>query len=364
MKITAIEAIPLRLPLPRPGARAGAQDPSPATTVDTVIVRLQTDSPLVGTGMTYSLDAGDAPLLTAIITAKIEPILKDEDPSRIEWLFAKAEAALAESGFAGLVRRAYAAVDFALWDLKGQAAGCPVQSLIGGYRGKLKAIVSDTATPALGTKQAVKETKALFDRGAAGVQIEVGTQDPDLDVERIRQLLAALPEGPWIEITAAGRYDLSSALWMGRVFEQEFAVDSYLDPVRPHDHAALTRLSTGLELSLAAGAYLERPDEFEPLLGVVSALRLDPVRLGGLTPARKIAFAAELRGVSIMPVRLPEVGVHLAGAVVWGRVCEYVDWFAELFTGGPTFESGQLIVPTSPGLGITINESVFNQWML
>ena len=50
---------------------------------------------------------------------------------------------------------------------------------------KLKAVVADTATPALGVKQAVKETCSLLDAGAAGVQIEVGTQDPDVDLDRL-----------------------------------------------------------------------------------------------------------------------------------------------------------------------------------
>ena len=44
-------------------------------------------------------------------------------------------------------------------------------------------MVSDTATPAVGWKAAVKETRAALDRGAAGVQVEVGTQDPELDGE-------------------------------------------------------------------------------------------------------------------------------------------------------------------------------------
>ncbi|MGL6097669.1 MAG: hypothetical protein ACRC7O_17955, partial [Fimbriiglobus sp.] len=61
---------------------------------------------------------------------------------------------------------------------------------------------------------------------------------------------------------------------------------------------------------------------------------------------------------AVCPVRLPEVGVHLACGSVLGRVGEYVDWFAELFSGGPQFHDGQLVVPDSPGLGLTVNESV------
>lgn len=87
-------------------------------------------------------------------------------------------------------------------------------------------------------------------------------------------------------------------------------------------------------------------------------MRIDPVRLGGLTPARKIALAAELRSVATCPVRLPEIGVHLCCGVVLGRVGEYVDWFTELFDGGPRFVDGQLVAPEEPGLGLTVREDV------
>ena len=329
MRITQVETDLLRIPLRRAVSLPGAQDPRSAKEVDVLIVRLLTDSQFTGLGIAYTFHGG--PALKSILDSLIAPLLLGEDPARSEWLFLKASHELSTLGFTGAVARAYAAADFALWDLKGQAANLPVHQLLGGYRTKLKAIVSDTATPALGVKQAVKETRTLLDRGAAGVQIEVGTADPDVDVDRLRQILEALPEGPWIEVSAAGRYDSASALWMGRAFEQEFGVDSYLDPLRPDDFNGLKCLCERLELSLGVGAYFDRVDDFVRAidLGGISTLRIDPLRIGGITPARKIALAAELKQIAIAPVRLPEIGVHLAAGVVYGRVCEYVDWFAQ-----------------------------------
>jgi L-talarate/galactarate dehydratase len=358
MKITAVEVDLLRVPLPRAVALPGGQDMRPATHADVVLVHVLIDGQHRGLGMTYSL-GNDGPLLRMLVEQRLAPVVVGEDPRRTEWLYAKAVAELADVDFGGLVSRAYAAVDFALWDLKGKLAGLPVHTLLGGYRTRLKAIIADTANPALGTKAAISQTRALLDAGAAGAQIEVGTQDPDVDVERIRTILEGLPEGPWVEVTAAGRYDFSSALWMGRVFEDEFGVDAYLDPLPARDTANLERLGQRLEISLCAGASLDRVEDFSTLLGTpgVSALRIDPVRLGGLTPARKVALAAELKGIAVTPVRLPEVGVHLACGIVWGRVCEYVDWFAELLTGGPRFADGQLVAPDTSGLGITVNDA-------
>jgi L-alanine-DL-glutamate epimerase-like enolase superfamily enzyme len=356
MRITAIETDLLRVPLRRPVALPASQDPRAAKEVDLLVVRVLTAGGPTGVGLTYTFGGG--PAVRAVLD-DLAPRLVGEDASRTEWLYVKARAELEGVGFAGLAARAYAGVDFALWDWKGKRAGLPVAQLLGGYRGKLKGIVSDTATPALGAKQAAKETRAALDAGAAGVLAEVGTQDPDLDVERVRQLREAVPEGAWFELSGCGRYDLSTGLWMGRVFEDEFAADGYADPLRPDDLDGLARLGDRLEVALSVGALYDRPDDFLRVLdrGGVSAVRIDPVRLGGLTPARKVAAAAELRHVAVVPVRLPEVGVHLAGGVPLGRVCEYVDWFGELYAGGPRFAAGQLVVPDGPGLGLTLDDA-------
>lgn len=363
MKITRVETDLLRVPLPRPVALPASQDLRSATAVEAVLVRVLTDGVSAGLGFAYTLGGGGAAVRSLIDTV-IADVVAGADPTLSEWLYLKAWAELEGLGFAGLAARAYAAVDFALWDLKGKAAGLPVYRLLGGYRTKLKAVVSDTATPALGARQAIKETRAALDRGAAGVQVEIGTQDPELDAERVRQIREGVPDGAWFEASACGRYDFSTAAWMGEVGAEELGLDGYSDPLRPDDLAGLGRLIDRLDVGLAVGALYDRPDDFVRLLdrGGVSAVRIDPLRLGGLTPARKVALAAELRHVAVYPVRLPEVGAHLAAGVVYGRMCEYVDWFAELFAGGPRFEVGQLVVPDDPGLGLAVRDEVASRY--
>jgi len=358
MKILRLETELLCVPLKRPVALPVSQDPRSANTVDLVIVRVITDGTLTGLGFTYSFGGGTA--IRSILDEVIAPVITGQNALASEWLFLKAAAELETLGFAGAAARAYAAVDFALWDLKGKSAGLPLYQLLGGYRTKLKAIVTDTATPALGVKQAVKETNAALDYGAAGVQIEVGTLDPELDAERLRQLREEIPDGAWFEISAGGRYDFASAVWLGSIGTDEFGLDGFNDPLNPHDHSDLQRLIDRLDVGLSVGANFDRPENFLPLLerGGISAIRIDPLRLGGITPARKVAAAAELRHIAIYPVRLPEIGSHLAAGVVYGRMCEYVDWFAEVFEGGPKFENGQLVVSGEPGLGLKLNETV------
>ena len=357
MRITRVETDLLRVPLRRPVSLPGSQEPRSAKDVDVLLVHVHTDADVTGLGLTYSFGGGAA--VRSLVDELIAPILAGEDPTRTEWLFQRAVAELQAVGFAGLAARGYAGVDFALWDLKGKVGGLPVHKLLGGYRTKVKAILSDTATPAVGIKQAAADTRALFDQGAAGVCIEIGTLDPEFDVERVRQMRSAVPDGAWFEVSGCGRYDYSTALAVGRLFEEEFAIDEFCDPLRPEDWPGLARLTDKLEVGLAVGGLYDRTEDYLRLLdhGGVTAVRVDPVRLGGITPTRKIALAAELRHVATYPVRLPEIGVHLCCGVTLGRVGEYVDWFADLFGGGPRFADGQLVAPDGPGLGLTLNDS-------
>lgn len=357
MNITRVATDFLRVPLSRAVSLPTSQDPRAAKTVDVVIVQVHTQDGPVGLGWTYSLGGGGE-AIQSLLDEWIAPMMVGEDATRTEWLFARAVAELESVGFSGLAARAYAAVDFALWDIKGKLGNLPVYKLLGGYRTQVKAVVSDTATPALGIKQAAKETRAALENGAAGVCVEIGTQDPELDAERVRQMREAVPQGAWFEVSGCGRYDYSTALALGRLFEEEFAIDGFSDPLRPEDSNGLARLTDKFEVALSVGSLFDRTDDFLRLLdrGGITAVRIDPLRLGGLTPARKVALAAELRQVATYPVRLPEIGIHLCCGVLLGRVGEYVDWFASLFDGGPRFVNGQLLAPTGPGLGLTLRD--------
>ena len=357
MKLLRLETDLLRVPLRRPVSLSAIQEPRPTSTVDVVLVGAITDGPHVGLGFAPILGGG-ATAVRSLIDTVIADVVVGANPFDVESHFVRASAHLGGLGFAGVAARAYAAVDFALWDLKGKAAGLPVHHLLGGHRRALKAIVSDTASSVLGSKQAIKESLTALAAGAAGIQIEVGSDDPELDADRLRQLRDGIPDGAWFEIAAGGRLDFSSAVWLGVTGAEEFGLDGFCDPIPLTDTANLQRLITRLDVGVSVGAHADRPDDLLRLLdaGGVSAIRLDPLRLGGITPARKVAAAAELRHVAIYPVRLPEIGTHLGAASVYGRVCEYVDWFTDLFTGGPTFQNNQLRASADPGLGLTLND--------
>ena len=65
-----------------------------------------------------------------------------EDPHRVEAIIAKLRAAAGGSGPGGMFTLALAAIDIALWDIRGKALGLPIWKLLGGYRSRVPAYAS------------------------------------------------------------------------------------------------------------------------------------------------------------------------------------------------------------------------------
>ena len=83
-------------------------------------------------------------------------------------------------------------------------------------------MVADADTGFGGLLNVERTVRGYETAGAAGIQIEVGCDDPELDADRLRQLRDGIPDGAWFEINAGGRLDFSSAVWLGVTGTDEF----------------------------------------------------------------------------------------------------------------------------------------------
>src|SRR5215831_16636724 len=130
MKVTQIEALPLRIPEVDPTANDGTQE--------TVLVKVHTDSGITGLG---EVDASPF-VVKAMLEAPSQhnwglgfaDLLIGENPLHVERLWDKMYHGTVYSGRRGLGIHAIGAVDLARWELAGQALGKPVFELLGGPR--------------------------------------------------------------------------------------------------------------------------------------------------------------------------------------------------------------------------------------
>jgi L-alanine-DL-glutamate epimerase-like enolase superfamily enzyme len=355
MRITSLTTDHLRIPLGKPGrVPLGGPKAAGPDAVDLLLVHADTDAGAVGLGFTYLLGPGVG-AVRDLLDEELPALVVGEDPHDTDRLFARAGRRFAGVGFAGLAARAYAAIDLALWDLKGQAAGLPLHRLLGGVRPAAPFFLSDLAPHGRPAEDVLADARPFVRDGAMGVRVEVGRGDVQEDADRVRDLSDGLGDGGWVGVSAGGRFDLNTAVALAHFFG-DIGVDWFEDPLPAGDDPGYRRLADLAEVPLAVGSLSDSTDQFIRVIreGVIRTVRPDVCRLGGITPVLKVAAVAEAFGVAVSPVRLPEVGVHLACGLAAVPHVDSVGWFADVF-GGPRLQDGKLIPPDGPGLGLHPN---------
>ncbi|VTS05045.1 mandelate racemase/muconate lactonizing enzyme family protein [Tuwongella immobilis] len=328
---------------------AGGDSAEPAKPVDVILVEIQTTEGVTGLGVTLSHHGGAAALL-ALLEHDIAPLVRDEDAAAHEKIGAKVKQSLRRLDSDGLISRAYAAIDIALWDLKGKLANLPLWRLLGAARPTASAFLTVRET-----RQAAKKAAEL---GAIGVRVELAACDPEADAQTVGEVRASLGDAAWLAAAANERYDLGTALALGQIFDNEYALDWFESPTISSDIRAYRKLSSRLDLAIATGDRFRSPSDARGWLRhpIARVLRPDVLRLGGITPWLRLAAMAEPTPIVLSPYRLPEIGIHLACGIQIVQAVEWVDTLSPLWEVGPEFRNGQLVPPTAPGLGLVLNE--------
>jgi len=370
VKITAVEAIPLRLPQLDDARADGTQD--------ALIVRVHTDEGLVGLGEvdsspTVAKAIVDAPPSHAIARG-LRSIVLGQDPFDVQMLWRRMVEGTVYFGRAGAALQAIAGVDMALWDIVGQATGQPLHRFLGGsYRDRVRvyasAIMPDR--PA----EAARLVESQIANGYTAVKLgwgPLGRVSERLDVELVRAAReAAGPRDLMIDIGLA--WDVAQAIKMARRFEP-FDLYWLEEPLPPDDLDGYARLSNAVDVRIAAGEQETTYQGFVDLAekGRVSVLQPDLARAGGLTPAVRIAQYAHDRNIMCVPHAfstgiLVAASLHVVAAMPRGQLTEFTvsdsplarDLLVEPFR---LEADGTVRVPRAPGLGVRLDEEVLRRY--
>lgn len=130
MKIASIETIPLRIPFTTGGRSAGGVwGPKDLQMVDSLVVKV-TDDGIVGWGETFGFTCD--PCSESRDRHDPAPELIGSDVTRREKLQGDLQKKFHVFGRSGAFIYGLSAIDIALWDIAGKAAGKPVYQLLGG----------------------------------------------------------------------------------------------------------------------------------------------------------------------------------------------------------------------------------------
>jgi len=386
MKITDITATWLQVPIPP--ERQHVSDYGPTHSIDTVLVKVDTDGGVTGYGEargSVSIN-GNCAAVCAAVENEFAPLLRGEDPRDITRLWdtmynaTRTHFALNRGhAFPALGRRganiqALSGIDIALWDIAGKSLGAPVWQLLGGRRHeKMLCYASGGWAPADRIGEQLKE---FVDKGNyPAVKMRVGAGDGTLahSVKRVHAARAAL--GPDVEIMcdAHGTWTVTEAQ---RFCRQVADCNLFWleEPVCPDDKRGMAEVRAATDIPIAAGEGEFTRFDFRDLIEhrAVDIVQPDPAIAGGITETMRIDALASAHQLRTAPHLWGSAvafaaGLHCAAAAASGFILEYSAGGAnpllhEMAEEKFTAVDGYVEIPDRSGLGITVDESVAERY--
>lgn len=362
-----------------------------------IVVRVMTDAGPIGVSDTYYAPTA----IEAYLHDVAAPVLLGGDPFEIErhWRTLNTRGFARWGAYGGVELRALAAVDCALWDIKGQALGVPVYELLGGLAQQRIRTYNTCSGPLYGRtgwkplgnsgedplddlwKQfnaPARLAEELLADGIRGMKIwPYDRYSPETDGQRItaenlrrgadafRLIRDAVGDEIEIMLEGHGYWELEPAK----------RIAAELEPYRPAwledlvlagNVDVLAELTASTTSPVIASEMLSTLEQYRAVMERRAAdlIKIDPTWAGGITESRKILTLAEAHGYSVAmhdctgPFTML-AGVHLAlsspNAIYQETVRAYLKtWFADMTTDLVTIVDGHIQPPQAPGIGAAL----------
>ena len=355
--IRRVDALPVALPLKKPMKMAGVT----IEHAHNLLVRIEAEDGSIGWG-----EAASAPTMTGDTLGGLHAAVRDHlAPGMIgrdAWMRPQLRAALdhvlvANSG-------AHSAVEMALLDLAGQAAGVPVIDLVGGAARSEVAPMWLLGNPR--PEEDIAEARAKEREGFHFFKLKIGVKALPAEIASTLAIREAL--GPAVPLCADANCGLTLAA-ARRYVEATRAADLMFveQPLDPHDLAGLEALARISPVPVGAdeGIHSEADIEAHARHGA-GGVSLKLIKLGGMAAGLRAATACRRLGLSInIAAKIAESSIASAAAVHLACAVPAVDWgvslthfyLAEDLVRRPlAMGKGSVALPLGPGLGVEVDE--------
>ncbi|HEV8535596.1 MAG TPA: o-succinylbenzoate synthase [Candidatus Limnocylindria bacterium] len=362
MKLERVELFVLRLPLKRAYQTSGATE----THMTRVLCRVEADG-AVGWGESVAGEipwySGETPrtVLYALEEFIVPELFKGQLTSphdadrRLAWIREH--------------RMAKATIEMAVWDLFAKSEGKPLSALLGGTRDRILCGVAIGIQPS--TDALMDTIQRELEGGYLRVKLKI---KPGLEVEIAEATRKAFPDLAFM-LDANSAYTLGDVELFKRIdltrpmmIEQPLAHDDLVD------HATLQR---AIKTPVCLDESIHTPEDARKAIeiGATRIINIKAGRVGGLASAKRVHDVCAARGVPVWCGGMLEMGigrahnVHLASLENFrlpGDVSASARYFETEIIGEPfTVEKdGTMLVPTGPGLGVTVLEDVIRKLAL
>lgn len=342
------------------------------------LVRMETDAGIVGYGEASTSYGHIYPnVVRTIVDDAISRAIVGKDPldihSRLHDMKLYVHPWL---GWDGISAQTIGAVEIALWDILGKVLGQPIAQLFGASREKVPLYGTGTVKPGEDPKWHGQFFDKLLENGFKGVKTRIssGIEKDIAQIAGVREYI-----GPNVELMVDGYfcYTPSSAIKLAKLMA-EYDPLFFEEPVPQHMLPGLARLCQESPVPIAYGERTYSLSGFEILVHRKAAdiLQPDATVCGGILECLEVNALAKANNLKVFPHigGLSAVGLaanlHLAAIIN----CDMLEYdgsdqqpLRDELLRDPIFdwdhlENGCLRVPDGPGLGIEIDESVFEKY--
>jgi glucarate dehydratase len=362
------------------------------------IIELETSSGLVGINESY----GDLPMLEAL--AKVAPLLVGLSPWALTDMEARVAAEVSPpvqtaSEFLGqqvslapgthvskTVAKVVSAFEVAMLDLQGQLAGAPVVDLLGGAardrvpfsaylfykhaehidKPRSSGYPADVWGEALTPPQLVAQARRMIaEYGFKSIKLKAGALQPSQEAEGLLALAQAFPGTP-LRIDPNANWSVATSL---KIVEQLRGVLEYYEDPAP-GLEGMASVARQCEVPLATNMVVTDFAEFRRNVEMGCPVKIvlsDHHYWGGLRATQQLSRLCRTFDLGLSMHSNSHLGVslmamtHLCASVpLLTYACDtHYPWQdEEVVEGGRLrFEDGSLRVPTSPGLGVTLDRT-------
>lgn len=356
-----------------------------------LFVEVTTDDGVTGVGECYGIPfAGD--VAARMVEDVFERYFVGVDPHRVETLFRRVYSA-------GFTQRpdlslmgAFSGLEIALWDILGKAHDVPVVQLLGGrFHERLRTYTylypksvwpeafpgEDEGDVYHDPEAAAQAARRYVDLGFTAVKQdptgpyavqggrELSLDELDRSEANVRALRAAVGTRADLLFGTHGQMTTSSAIRLARRLEPYDPL-WFEEPCPPDQIGALRRVAASTTVPIATGERLTTRREFHAALEAgASILQPNVGRSGGLWETQKIAALAELYNAQIAPhiycgPVAHAAATHLGFSLPNFLILETIQtaFHDDVLRQRLTWESGYMLPPARPGLGIELDIGV------